>query len=220
MGVHPERAARRLDEARDVFAYLRDYAPPRFPGAVDQRRAMQGRTLYAAKCATCHGRYDDSLEQPRLVSFPNWIGAYETDSARADVFDRVSADAVNNSAYGNRLIARATGQYQAPPLSGVWLSAPYLHNASVPTLWQLMNPSERPTRFIVGGHRLDYRDVGIAGRRDASGDYVYARDYEPWSRPAMIDTRTRGFGNQGHEAEFSGLSDAEKRALIEYLKLL
>jgi hypothetical protein len=73
---------------------------------------------------------------------------------------------------------------------------------------------------MVGGHRLDYRDVGIDGRRDSNGDYVYARDYQPWSQPALIDTRSRGYGNQGHEAEFSRLSDAEKRALIEYLKLL
>ena len=38
--------------------------------------------------------------------------------------------------------------------------------------------------------------------------------------PALIDTRARGLGNQGHDAPFSTMSEAEKRALLEYLKLL
>ena len=45
-------------------------------------------------------------------------------------------------------------------------------------------------------------------------------DGQKWSQPATIDTREAGFGNYGHEAQFMGLTDAEKRSLIEYLKLL
>jgi mono/diheme cytochrome c family protein len=220
MGVHPDHAVRAIDEADATFDFLRDYAPPRFPGQVDRAMAGQGRALFVDRCASCHGRYDDSLERPMLMEFPNWIGPFDTDPARHEAIDVATTQAIARTAFGRRLVSRATGQYAAPPLSGLWLSAPYLHNGTVPTLWQLMTPAERPARFMVGGHALDYRDVGIAGATNAAGDYVYPEGYQPWSAPAMIDTRQRGFGNQGHAAQFSGLSDAEKRALIEYLKLL
>lgn len=220
MGVHPDRAAAYLDEARDVFAFLRDYQAQRFPGRIDTRLAAQGRGVYARSCASCHGAYDESLENPALVSFPNWIGPCDTDPGRWQVFDASAAEAVTQSAYGDRIIARATGQYAAPLLEGLWLSAPYLHNGSVPTLWHLMHPSERPVRFQVGGHRLDYARMGIAGERDANGDYLYPRGYQPWSNPSLIDTRAQGFSNQGHASEFEALSEAQRRALLEYLKLL
>lgn len=220
MGVHPDRAAAYIDEAQHVFAFLRDYQAPRFPGRVDVRLAAQGRGIYAANCASCHGAYNESLENPALVSFPNWVGPYDTDPGRWQVFDAAAADAVTRSAYGDRMIARSTGGYAAPLLEGLWLSAPYLHNGSVPTLWHLMHPNERPARFQVGGHRLDYARMGIAGERNADGDYLYPQGYQPWSTPSLIDTRTRGFSNQGHGREFEALSETQKRALLEYLKLL
>ena len=134
--------------------------------------------------------------------------------------DQATVRAIDKSAYGGKLVVRVTGQYAAPPLSGLWLSAPYLHNGSVPTLWQMMTPAERPARFMVGGHSLDYANVGIVGAVNTSGDYVYPPGYQPWSQPVTIDTRDTGFGNRGHEAQFAGLTDPEKRQLIEYLKLL
>ena len=155
-----------------------------------------------------------------LVEFPNWIGPYGADPIRREAFDAATITAIEKSSYGSRVLARSTGEYAAPLLSGLWLSAPYLHNGSVPTLWRLMTPSERPTRFMVGGHMLDYEEVGIAGYVDASGAYVYPPGYQPWSEPTMIDTQDRGYGSQGHEAEFTGLTDPEKQSLIEYLKLL
>jgi hypothetical protein len=164
--------------------------------------------------------YDDSLTHPRLVSFPNWIGPYDTDPVRAAALDEATAQAVRTSAYGNRIQTHATGQYAAPLLTGLWQSAPYLHNGSVPTLWHLVHPEERPARFLVGGHRLDYARMGIDGRLDANGAYVYPEGYQPWSQPALIDTSARGFSNRGHASEFAGVSEAEKAALLEYLKLL
>lgn len=220
MGVHPDRAAAYIDEAQDVFVFLRDYQAPRFPGRVDTRLAAQGRAVYAESCASCHGTYDESLQNPALVSLPNWIGPYDTDPGRWQVFDAGAAEAVTQSAYGDRIIARSTGGYAAPLLEGLWLSAPYLHNGSVPTLWHLMHPNERPTRFQVGGHRLDFARMGIAGERDATGDYLYPRGYQPWSTPSLIDTQAHGFSNRGHATEFNALSETQKRALLEYLKLL
>jgi mono/diheme cytochrome c family protein len=219
MGVHPNRAAARIGEAEDVLAFLSSYEAPRFPGEVGDSAAA-GRDIYSARCAACHGRYDESLTQPRLVSFPNWIGPYDTDPVRAAAFDAATVEAVRASPYGGRIQTRATGQYAAPLLTGLWLSAPYLHNGSVPTLWHLMHPEERPARFLVGGHRLDYARMGLDVRLDVNGDYVYPENYRPWSQPALIDTSTPGFSNRGHDSEFSGMSEEDKAALLQYLKLL
>ena len=108
----------------------------------------------------------------------------------------------------------------APILSSLWATAPYLHNGSVPTLRQLMNPAERPARFMVGGHKLDLVDVGIAGRLAEDGVWRYPEGYQPWSDPEVYDTSLPGLSNRGHEREFGPLSEEEKRALIEYLKVL
>ncbi|NCT12302.1 MAG: hypothetical protein GW767_06070, partial [Rhodobacterales bacterium] len=87
-----------------------------------------------------------------------------------------------------------------------------LHNGSVPTLWHLMRPAARPARFMVGGHRLDLARVGI--------DLAPPTDYQPWSIPAEVDTTAFGLSNSGHEVGFAGLGEAEKDALLDYLKLL
>jgi hypothetical protein len=74
--------------------------------------------------------------------------------------------------------------------------------------------------FPVGGHRLDYTDVGIAIDVDASGVASYPRDHVAWSTPELYDTRKPGLSNRGHERYTAALSDDEQRDLIEYLKLL
>jgi len=219
MGVAPAKARAHLDEAKDVFRFFTTYRAPRFPGRIDRAKAARGQALYFAQCASCHGAYDESLEAPQLQSFPNRLAPYDTDPARAAAFTPALAAAVKASPYGDLLTARATGGYAAPLLSGVWMSAPYLHNGSVPTIRQLLTPSERPQRFSVGGHRLNYVTLGIDGRMDAHGAYIYPDGYAPWSQPQVIDTTQPGLSNRGH-LEGSTLSDIEKAALIEYLKLL
>lgn len=220
MGVKPDVARDHLASARDVFRFLATYAPPCYPGAVDAARAREGRALYGERCAECHGAYDDAPDHPRLAYFPNRIAPSDTDPERAAVFTPDLAAAVNGSRYGHAIRARTTGGYVAPPLTGVWMSAPYLHNGSVPTLRQLFYPAERAQRFMLGGHRLDLEEVGVAGVADSSGVRVYPKDVRAFSTPQVIDTTARGFSNRGHEKEFEDLSDAEKDALIEYLKLL
>jgi len=111
-----------------------------------------------------------------------------------------------------------TGGYVAPDLSGVWATAPYLHNGSVPTLWHLLDGEPRPVAFQVGGHALDLERVGNAGRTGDDGVYRYPEGHTPWSRPRVYDTRTPGRSNVGHE--FRTLTSEEKWALIEYMKTL
>lgn len=155
MGVHPDAALGNIAEAVDVMAFLRSYRPQPFPGSIDKERAEHGRQLFAAQCAACHGRYDAGLT-PHLVEFPNWIGDVGTDGLRAKLFDEPLAAAISRTSYASKIAVGRGGSYAAPPLTGIWASAPYLHNGSVPTLASLLSPDTRPQRFNVGGHALDF----------------------------------------------------------------
>jgi mono/diheme cytochrome c family protein len=222
MGMHPDEAARAIPRVREVMGWLAaSYAPPPFPGPVDEEPAGAGRVLYDARCASCHGSYAEGSRPRRLISYPNVLtpqDSMRTDPARWEAMDSALLARLRTTVYARHVDARRTGGYAAPILSGLWATAPYLHNGSVPTLWHLMTPDARPARFQVGGHALDFERMGIAGAPDAEGTYRYPAGYAPWSTPETYDTRQPGLRNAGHEREFAGLSDADKRALIEYLK--
>jgi hypothetical protein len=99
-----------------------------------------------------------------------------------------------------------TAQYRARPLNGIWATGPFLHNGSVPTLMDLLRPTvERPATFIVGNSDFDPVNIGFTEPMDGTG--------------FRIDTQTPGNANTGHEYGVT-LSEADKLALLEYLKSL
>ena len=143
----------------------------------------------------------------RLSSYPNRLSTIDeigTDVARFEVVSPAVIAAVAATPSGRYLEAAETRGYVAPALVGVWATAPYLHNGSVPTLAALMSPAQRPQRFWVGGHRLDFAKLGIDGVPDAAAVYAYPATYLPWSTPRLFDTSEPGRSNRGHEREFEG----------------
>ncbi|HUR56055.1 MAG TPA: di-heme-cytochrome C peroxidase, partial [Gemmataceae bacterium] len=104
-----------------------------------------------------------------------------------------------------------TGGYVARPLAGAWATAPYLHNGSVPTMADLLEPvHRRPVVFPVGHREYDPVRVGFVSRfDDVPEDQV--KSY------FVFDTRAAGNRNTGHEFG-TNLTDGEKRALLLYLK--
>ena len=220
MGVTDAVAEAHIPDTVDIVTWMAGYQPQPFPGEIDRALLPRGRDIYAAECAACHGRYDADLNAPALVSFPNWLGEVGTDRARIELTGPHVADAVNAGRFGAYIAATAAAGYIAPPLTGLWSSAPYLHNGSVPTLWHLMHPEARPERFVVGGHALDMARVGIAGVDDGARGWMPPEDHAPWAIAVEIDTTAFGLGHEGHEAEFEALGAGDRAALLEYLKLL
>ena len=97
--------------------------------------------------------------------------------------------------------------YRARPLNGIWATAPYLHNGSVPNLHDLLlSAAQRPRIFHVGSWEFDPIHVGIETGSDFSGAFTF-------------DTRLPGNSNAGHEFGI-GLSEPDRMALIEFLKTL
>ena len=144
----------------------------------------------------------------------------ETDPLRADAATDEAMTVFSRTALGPHIASKRTAAYVASPLGAVWATAPYLHNGSVPTLWHLMHPAARPARFEVGGHKLDYDRVGVAGEVAADGVFRYPPAYRPWSLPEVYDTRLPGRSNRGHEEPFDEMTEADKRAVLEFLKRL
>ena len=97
------------------------------------------------------------------------------------------------------------------PLDGLWLRAPYLHNGSVPTLRELLEPAEkRSVTFYRGNDVYDAQNVGFVSNTANDGNRNYY----------LFDTRTPGNSNAGHTGKRFGteLPADEKAALLEYLK--
>jgi hypothetical protein len=222
MGLQVDKSEGAVVGVTDVLAFLSDYESPKYPGLIDEAAATRGAVIYA-RCAECHGEYVEHHGRLQLRSFPNRLSTLAeigTDSKRVDAVNGEFVAAAEFAAPSKSIDAEATRGIVAPSLAGLWATAPYLHNGSVPTIDALMTPAERPARFWVGGHRLDFARLGIAGDLNARGEYAYPAGYLPWAVPRLYDTAAPGHSNRGHEREFDGLSAADKRDLIEFLKQL
>jgi hypothetical protein len=103
--------------------------------------------------------------------------------------------------------------YRAKTLVGIWATAPFLHNGSVPTIYDLLKPAaERPTTFPTGQREYDTVKLGI--QTDAA-QFTLPVGMTPF----QFDTRLRGNWNSGHEWSFyPSLNDEARYAIIEFLK--
>jgi hypothetical protein len=110
---------------------------------------------------------------------------------------------------------RAPAAYRARPLNGIWATAPYLHNGSVPTLYQMLLPAEqRDKSFFVGSRQFNPRDVGF--------------ETAPFAGGFRFDTTIPSNSNSGHEFHNGqgrgiigpALTEEQRRDLVEFLKTL
>ena len=124
--------------------------------------------------------------------------------------------------------------YRARPLNGVWATAPYLHNGSVPSLyWMLAPAAERPRQFCLGAREFDPQQVGF--RVPASGDSSCKNGQTLFSMTDRGGKEIKGNSVLGHSFEAAAdadkktypngvigrkFSDDERYDLIEYLKTL
>lgn len=196
-----------------IEAWIATAKPPPFADhfPIDRSSAERGARIYRQHCADCHGASGSDFSGARVGQVTP-IAAIGTDRGRLDSYTRDLA--VNQgmlyAAKPQRRFShfRKTWGYANAPLDGLWLRAPYLHNGSVPTLWDLLQPAaQRPKAFYRGNDLYDPKHVGFASRQASEG----ARRY------FLYDTRVPGNGNAGHDYG-TRLPEADKWALLEYLK--
>ena len=196
----------------DVLAFINTLEAPKYPGTIDKAKALAGEMLFKDNCAKCHGTYGDN------ETYPNFLVGHDiiqTDPAVAqnDYSNQDFEEWYNVSWFGTgKNFARVvpTAGYVAPPLDGVWATAPYLHNGSVPTLEVLLDSESRPKYWDkrLSSDTYDLDNVGM--------DYI---EQDSKTSNYTYDTTLRGYGNQGHYFA-DHLSGKQRSQLIEYLKTL
>ncbi|MEO8726123.1 MAG: di-heme-cytochrome C peroxidase [Acidobacteriaceae bacterium] len=252
---HTTIRARNLYKIRSVLDLLK---PPPWPeevlGKINRTQAAQGKALFTANCASCHGiKIISGTTNPTEWHVPviplTRIG---TDPTHAVNFASLTynvtklglgkhttlieglntvASAVKRQAYLNAGIPKSEWAeydgfgrkddssdaipacgYRARPMIGVWAKGPFLHNGSVPTIYDLLSDS-RPASFVFGSPEYDPHKLGLV--QDAGTGTM------------VLDTKLPGNSNAGHwftnDASRPGkigraLNDQEKFAIIEYLK--
>ncbi len=216
-------------------------APP-YPFPVDTGLAAKGKGLFERNCADCHRAhngevYDMGTDIGRALVVSETIA----DTARRGFtatcgpdtrvtmpsgetirpcaeFDGVSLEGKSELAM---LPPSEHRGYNALPLGGIWAQAPYLHNGSVPTLYHLLVPGERPDAFIKGNLNYDARRVGF--------DWSGASEMPQTAHSYYFDTRAfSAFSKRGHDTDITHETGSYKldwsddpagaMAIIEYMK--
>lgn len=213
LSVKDTAESREVDEHMpDVLSYIYSLQAPKYPKPIDNALATKGRALFNANCAACHGSYGDKPSYPNLLIPESIIG---TDSAlyKSNYSNPQFVSWFNRSWFtrgDHPAKLEPFSGYIAPPLDGIWISAPYLHNGSVPTLEALLNSKVRPTYWSrdFDHPQYDYEKSG----------WLFEEEKTPGGA-SVYNTTLKGYGNYGH---YFGdkLTDAERKAVIEYLKTL
>ena len=227
---------RRIPELID---WLREVKPPAYPLTVDAEKAKRGAAVFASQCASCHATGRNDRESRLGTVIP--IEEVGTDRERLDAWRKKGAAQKANEKVASMGIKRTpmieTDGYIAVQLDGLWLRGPYLHNGSVPTVRDLLEPADRrPQVFCRGYDVIDGEGLGFIADRRAD---PRCEEPGPPAKPSPWDRRLpdgtwdewpqprvwkyyvseRGNGNGGHEYG-TRLSPAEKDELVEFLKTL
>ena len=206
--------ARKIDaNFPDVMAYIRSIRPPQYPFQIDQNLSKKGQPIFEINCSKCHGTYGATPTYPNLRVD---LQTVKTDEALAnEYFSNPAYHTWFNNSWFNQGAAAAqllpNKAYVAPPLDGIWVTAPYLHNGSVPTLDDLLNSTTRPAKWRRNfDNKADFDPVKMGWKYSVETSKTDIKTY---------DTSLYGYGNGGH---YFGdkLTTDERKAVIEYLKTL
>lgn len=212
LGIPDSAAAREaVNNFKHVVAWLNELEPPKFPGKINQSLADKGKLIFEENCSGCHGTYGEEETYPNKVIALNTIKTdpyYATYAVQAPIVDWYNQSWFATTSPTSYFEPEAG--YIAPPLDGIWATAPYLHNGAIPDLASLLNSKERPSYWQRSGDSRDYnyQKVGwnYKEKNNGSGKWTY-------------DTTIPGYSKAGH---YFGdkLSNGERSSVIEYLKTL
>ena len=196
----------------DVLAYINSIQPPKYPKHIDGAVAAKGQQIFKAACAGCHGTYGEDGKYPNLLIPESIIktdpALYSSNYSNPQFVDWFNKSWFTTGDHPAQLVPYIG--YIAPPLDGVWITAPYLHNGSVPDLEATLNSKLRPKYWQRSFTKPDYN-------YETPG-WNYETKNEP-GNSEVYNTTLKGYGNAGH---YFGdkLSGKERKAVIEYLKTL
>jgi mono/diheme cytochrome c family protein len=196
----------------DLLAYIYSLEPPKYPREINASLAKEGETIFIKKCSGCHGTYGDNEKYPNLLIPGSVIQTdsflYKNNYSSPQFVNWFNQSWFTTGDHPARL--EPFMGYIAPPLDGIWVTAPYLHNGSVPTLEALLNSDQRPRYWGRDFDRPEY-DYDKLG-------WKYTKEDKPGGK-SIYNTDKPGYGNYGHTYG-DKLKEKERKAIIEYLKTL
>lgn len=209
----------------NLRAWILWLEPPAYPFDIDEDLAQRGRLVFTNNCAECHGFY--GAGGGSFVEGWHDQDIVKTDSTRLVGMGTIFREYLRDSFFGEDgtgpggrsiTVLKPPG-YIAPPLNGIWASAPYFHNGSAPTIWDVLKYDERPPVWLRSRDGYDQEKLGLLVERFET---LPPNVTEPSDVRRYYQNTLVGKGNSGHEFPLlpQKLTDEEITALIEYLKTL
>lgn len=214
--VSPQQLAEWEPDFKEILAWIESTSPPKYPFPIDGELAGKGESLFNHNCARCHGTYGREPVYEQQTIPVEEIG---TDPLRLTALTSEHRSWMKQgwlSRFGEDPVETDPVGYVAPPLDGIWASAPYFHNGSVPTLWHVMNSDSRPQ---VWKRTEDGYDTERVGLEVTAYETIPSSDRLPSRRRRYFDAKLPGKSNVGHNFP-DRLNPDEKKAVLEYLKTL
>jgi cytochrome c2 len=224
-----------------VFATSAPHWTDFFPDhTIDLKKAKRGEKVFVNSCQSCHGQYiknwslSGSKNKPYTEQLKTHKVHYHKKTPVIDIgtdpnrylATKYFASKLNNlkiSKWMKTVVVPQKG-YVPPPLEGIFLRYPYMHNNSIPNLCALMmHPDNRPVIFVQGpaNELSDYDQECLGYPVGGKIPLAWWKD-----KNAVYRAGTPGLSNQGHTKAFwdkegkSIMNDKEKSDLLEFLKTL
>ena len=210
---------------RDVEAYIRALPSPKFPLPTNPDLVHAGQAVYGRACAGCHGAAnpDGTIDYVKTIipigdiGTDRWLMVQQTGAAHQRF--RAWGEKAFLNMYHEGMSVELHQGYIAPPLTGVWATAPYFHNGSVPSLEAVLNSKIRPKYWrklgVVEGTDYDTQHAAVKYSQESYGQAQTL----PLLKRYVYDTTLDGYGNQGHTYG-DQLSDQDRQAVMEFVKTL
>lgn len=204
------------DDFKDIQTWIESVQPPKYPFPIDEKLTSKGRVVFEKNCSRCHGTYG-AVEKYEQVVVP--LEEVGTDPVRLRALNREHREWMRDgwmSQYGKDKVNVKPVGYVAPPLDGIWASAPYFHNGSVPTLWHVLHSAQRPGVWKRTEDGYDQKRVGL----EVEEFKVLPEEAQSaYKRRSHFDTTQPSKSAAGHTFPET-LGESDKHALLEYLKTL
>jgi len=210
--------ARAIDAAFvDVRAWITTMPVPKWPFPVDAALAETGKPIFQATCSRCHGTYGEDGYYPNLIVPLDEVGTDPTLASGASQFSERFVEWFANSFWGETSRLEPQEGYVPPPLDGIWATAPFFHNGSVPTLEGVLDSKKRTGAWTRTFDSTKYDQAAVGWKITPTG--LQSQEPNAAKRTKIYDTTLLGYGNQGHTYG-DDLTAEERTAVLEYLKTL
>ena len=194
----------------DLLAYIQSIEAPKWSKKTDPGLVASGRQVFQKSCSGCHGTYGAVETYPNLLIPQSIIGTdsllYTSNYSNPQFVQWFNKSWFTKGDHPASL--QPFRGYIAPPLDGIWITAPYLHNGSVPTIEAVLNSKLRPPYWTRDFEKPEYDYDKIGWKHTVS--QVPGKHY---------NTTLPGYGNGGHLFG-DKLSEQQRREVLEYLKTL